>query len=84
MERVFVDLKDYIMRVRNQSYFKPEGQCIVENHASNSVVRAIQSQNKYKDMLHPITYHLRKFSLPEINYKMHNKDLLGVVDWIKI
>jgi hypothetical protein len=35
-------------------------------------------------MLHPIAYHSRKFSPPEINYEIHDKELLAIVHSFKI
>ena len=32
------------------------------------------------EKLHPIAFHSRKFSAAEINYKIHDKELLAIVD----
>ena len=32
------------------------------------------------ERLHPVTFHSRKFDATEINYEIHDKDLLAIVD----
>jgi hypothetical protein len=41
------------------------------------------SQKEDDDMLHPIAYHSRIFSLAEINYEIHHKELLAIVDFFQ-
>jgi len=40
-----------------------------------------QQDNEWK--LHPVAYHSRKFQPTEIKYKIHNKELLAIVDAFK-
>ena len=37
----------------------------------------------YKEQLYPITFYSRKLSPAELNYNIHNKELLAVVDTFK-
>ena len=32
------------------------------------------------EKLHPVAFHSRKFNVAEINYKIHDKELLAIVD----
>jgi hypothetical protein len=41
---------------------------------------SVLSQYGEDGRLHPIAYRSRKFSTVEINYKIHNKELLAIID----
>jgi hypothetical protein len=53
---------------------------ILEMDASNFVINTILSQLGKDNLLHPIGFHSHKFSLIEINYKIHDKKLLAIMD----
>jgi hypothetical protein len=84
IEKAFVNLKECFTTVPILTHFNPKRQCIVETDATDFVLGAVLSQKEDDDMLHPIAYHSRKFSLAEINYKIHDKELLDIVDSFKI
>jgi hypothetical protein len=44
---------------------------------------AILSQEGNGRRLHPVAFYSRKFSTAEINYKIHNKELLAIVDFFQ-
>lgn len=52
----------------------------VETDASDFALGAVLSQLGDNDKLHPIAFHSRKFSAAEINYEIHDKELLAIVD----
>jgi len=52
----------------------------LETDASNFTLGAILSQIGGDEKLHPIAFHLRKFSATEINYEIDDKELLAIVD----
>jgi len=56
---------------------------IIETDASDFAIRAIRSQRDEENRLHPVSFHSRKFQPAEINYKIHDKELLAVVDAFK-
>jgi hypothetical protein len=84
METAFVNLKEWFTTAPILTHFNPKRQCIVETDASDFALGAVLSQKEDDDMLHPIAYHSRKFSTAEINYEIHDKELLAVVDSFKI
>jgi hypothetical protein len=84
IEKAFVNLKECFTTMPILTHFNPKRQCIVETDATDFVLGAVLSQKEDDDMLHPIAYHSRKFSLAEINYKIHDKELLDIVDSFKI
>jgi hypothetical protein len=57
---------------------------IVEADSSNFALGAGLSQKGPNQILYPIAYHSQKFSSANINYEIHDKELLVVVDSYKI
>ena len=51
--------------------------------ASNFVLDSILSQYGEDGQLHPITYRSHKLFTAEINYEIHNKELLAIIDTFK-
>ena len=51
---------------------------IVEADASDYAIGGILSQ-EWDGKLHPIAYYSRKLTAPEINYEVHDKELLAIV-----
>ena len=52
----------------------------VETDASDFALAGILSQEGEDHELHPIAFHSRKFNPAEINYPIHDKELLAIVD----
>lgn len=53
---------------------------IMEADASDFALGAVLSQVADDERLHPIAFHSRKFTAPEINYEVHDKELLAIED----
>jgi len=51
--------------------------------ASDFALGAILSQRDKEGRLHPVAFHSRKFQPVEINYEIHDKELLAIVDAFK-
>jgi len=56
---------------------------IVETDASHFTLGAVLSQRDVENRLHPEVFHSWKFQPAEINYEIHDKELLAVVDTFK-
>jgi hypothetical protein len=84
MEKRFVDLKKRFTTAPIPTHDSPECQCIVETDTSDVALGAVISQKSSDDKVHPIAYHSRKFSPVEINYEIHHRELLAVVDSFQI
>jgi len=56
---------------------------IVETDALAFALGAVLSQRDDERRLHPVAFHSRKFQAAEINYKIHDKELLTVGDAFK-
>ena len=52
----------------------------METDASDFALGVVLSQLGDGAKLHPIAFHSRKFSVAEINYEIHDKELLAIVD----
>jgi transposase InsO family protein len=53
---------------------------IIEADASDFALGSILSQVGDDGKLHPVAFHSRKFEAAEINYEIHDKELLAIVD----
>ena len=52
----------------------------LETNASDFALGAVLSQPSEDRRLHPIAFHSQKFTAAEINYEIHDKELLAIVD----
>ena len=60
-------------------HFDPEKPSTVEADASDFAVRACLLQPNENGKLHPVTYFSRKLTKPELNYEIHDKELLAII-----
>jgi hypothetical protein len=52
----------------------------LETDASDFALGAVLSQPDKDRRLHPVAFHSQKFTAAEINYEIHDKELLAIVD----
>jgi hypothetical protein len=71
-------LKKFFILALVICYFDPERKFVVEIDASNLTVMGILSQSDNDSILHSVAYCSRKYSLMEINYEIHDKELLAI------
>ena len=60
--------------------FDPERKIMLKTNASDQALGSCLSQPDAEEQLHPVAYRSRKFSGPELNYDVPNKELLAIVD----
>jgi hypothetical protein len=65
------------------TYFDPHCEYIVKTDASDFALGGTLSQTAKDKKLHLNAFHSRKFSPAKINYEIHNKELLTIVDCFK-
>jgi len=65
------------------AHFDPAKPVIIETDASDFAIGAVLSQRDEENRLHPVAFHSRKFQPAEINYEIHDKELLAIVDAFK-
>ena len=56
----------------------------METDASDYTLAAILSIMTKDNEIHPIAFHSRMFSAPELNYDIHDKELLAIFKAFKI
>jgi hypothetical protein len=83
MEEFFKVLKERFTIVPILIYFDLTKICIVETDTSDFALEAILFQKDENTKLHPIAVHSQKFQPAEINYEVHDTELLVVVDSFK-
>ena len=65
------------------AHFDVRRPVIIETDTLDFVLRAVLSQKDEENRLRPVAFHSRKFQPAEINYEIHDKELLAVVDAFK-
>ena len=55
----------------------------MKTDASDQVIRAVLSQPGNDGKLQPVAFYSRKFTKLKLNYKIHNKKLLAIVEAFK-
>ena len=60
--------------------FDPSKSSVVETDASDKAIGAYLSQADDKGKLRPVAYLSRKFTPPESNYEVYDKELLAIIE----
>jgi len=79
----FEELKRRFTTAAILAHFNAEKPVIIETDASDFAIGVVLSQRDEENRLHPVAFHSRKFQPAEINYEIHDKELLAVVDAFK-
>jgi len=82
-QTAFEELKRRFTTAPILAHFDPTRQVIIESDASDIALGAVLSQRDEANRLHPVAFHTRKFQPAEINYEIHDKELLAIVDAFK-
>ena len=62
------------------AHVDPTKRFTLEADASDFALGSVLSQTKDDGQLHLVAFHSRKFEAAEINYEIHVKELLTIVD----
>jgi Reverse transcriptase (RNA-dependent DNA polymerase)/RNase H-like domain found in reverse transcriptase len=65
------------------SHWVPDQPLVVETNASDYALGAILSMFDASGELHPVVFHSRTFSGAELNYDVHDKELLAIFEVFK-
>ena len=79
-EKAFEDLKTAFTTAPISVHPNFEKEFYLETDASDFASRAVLSRMGVNGKLHPIAFYSRKFSTAKINYEIHDKELLAIVD----
>jgi len=66
------------------THWVPDAQLVVETDASDYALAAILSIMTKDNEIHPVAFHSRTFSTLELNYDVHDKELLAIFEAFKI
>jgi len=66
------------------THWVSDAQLVVKTDASDYALAAIFSIVTKDNEVHPVAFHSRTFSAPELNYDVHDKELLAIFEAFKI
>ena len=79
-KKAFESLKLAFTTAPVLQHFNPTLPSMLITNTSDYAFASILLQPDTKHLLHPVAYYSRKFSPAKINYEIHDKELLAVVD----
>jgi len=82
-EATFTELKRHFTMAPVLAHIHPTKPVIIETDVSDFAIGSVLSQRDEENRLHPVAFHSRKFQPAEINYKIHDKEVLTIVDAFK-
>ncbi len=82
-EEAFKKLKKLFISQSVLIMFESEKLITLKTNASDEAIEACISQSDDKKRLHLIAFHSRKLTDAELNYEIHDKELLAIVDSFK-
>ena len=80
----FEALKSAFISAPVLTHWVPDQPIIVETDASDYALGAILSILTESGEIHPVAFHSRTFSAPELNYDTHDKELLAIFDAFRV
>jgi len=81
---VFNSLKKAFTSTPILTHWIPNAQLIMETDASDYALVAILSIVNKDNKVHPVAFHSRTFTVAELNYNTHDKELLAIFEAFKI
>jgi hypothetical protein len=66
------------------THWLPDKQMIIETDASNYALGAILSLQTDSGEIHPVAFHSRTFTPPELNYDTQDKELLAIFEAFRV
>jgi hypothetical protein len=82
-EQAFQKLKQKFAEDAQLQMFDPEERVLVDTDASDFAIGAIIKQPNKDGKFRPVVYYSRKFMPAELNYDVHDKELLAIIDVCK-
>ena len=82
--KAFEALKSAFTSAPILTHWIPDKPIIVETDASDYALGAILSIQTDSGEIHPVAFHSRTFSAPELNYDTHDKELLAIFEAFRV
>ena len=79
----FKTIKERLTNAPILAIFDPEKEALLEIDASDFAIGACLTQKGDDGKIRPVAYYSRKQTQPELNYDIHDKELLAVVEAFK-
>ena len=79
----FRTIKERLTSAPILAIFDPEKEALLETDASDFAIGACLTQKGDDGKIRPVAYYSRKQTQPELNYDIHDKELLAVVEAFK-
>ena len=79
-ENAFKKLRECLMIAPILALFNYDKEATLETDASDYAIRAVLTQKNKEGKTKVIAYYSRKMTGPELNYNIHNKELLAIVE----
>src|SRR5258708_18623118 len=79
----FLKLKEAFMTPPLLAHHNPALPIFLFTDASDFVISGIPHQQDEAGDLHPLAFYSRKLSESEINYSVHNKEMLGIMESLR-
>jgi len=83
-KKAFNTLKQAFTSAPILTHWVPDAQLVVETDASDYALAAILSIMTKDNEIHPVAFHSRTFSALELNYDVHDKELLAIFEAFKM
>jgi hypothetical protein len=83
-QKAFRTLKEAFTTVPILRHFDRTRPAILEADASNEALGGTVSQYDDDGVLHPCAFHSRKFTPPERNYEIYDKEMLAIVECMDV
>ena len=83
-KKAFLALKEMFTKGLILAIFNLVKKIIIEIDTNRIALGLILNQLDEKKRLYPVIFYFRKFITPELNYDIHDKELLIIVDSFKI
>jgi hypothetical protein len=72
-------LKERLVSAPVLAHFNPDLPSLVETDASDGVIAGVLHQKQADGEWHPIVYYLKTMIDAELNYPIHDKEMLAIV-----
>jgi hypothetical protein len=82
--QAFKQLKTAFTTAPILAHYQPDRPSTIETDASDFAIAAVISQPDSNNILHPVAFYSRKLTPPELNYEIHDKEMLAIIVALKI
>jgi RNase H-like domain found in reverse transcriptase/Integrase zinc binding domain/Chromo (CHRromatin Organisation MOdifier) domain/Integrase core domain len=81
--QTFRQLKTAFTSAPVLAHFHPDRPSTLETDASDYAIAAVLSQPDANNILHPVAFYSRKLTPAELNYEIHDKEMLAIIVAVK-